>query len=165
MPDPPATSTSILDRAAALEDADLIRLIIQYHDAHLRDLAAACDLAERLAQTHRRQAAFLSGLAGELERLLEDLRRHQEQEEAHVFPHIVQGRGAGLALAAGTLATDHEAVHERLERLVRRTGDFTPPPRACELWRELYGLCRKFDREFRQHAQLEERVLFPRLRT
>ena len=151
-----------LAHAAALDDEALIRLILQYHDAHIRDLIAALELAERVAYVHGGSKAFPAALPGMLQDILGELRAHQAREESVIFPAIVEGRGASLRLPVAAMATDHEAAQDRLERLVRLTRDYSPPEEACASWRRLYLFCRKFDEEFRTHIQLEERVLFPR---
>jgi regulator of cell morphogenesis and NO signaling len=157
-----AALPSALASAAMLPDEPLIRLILQYHDAHVRDLTAALELAERVAQVHGGSGAFPMRLPGELQDMLGELRAHQAREESVLFPAILEGRGASLRLPVSAMSTDHDAAQDRLERLVRLTQDFAPPAEACAAWRRLYDLCRKFDREFRAHVQLEERVLFPR---
>ena len=151
-----------LAHAATLEDTALISLILEYHDTHIADLTAALELAERVARVHGGSAAFPARLPAELQDMLGELRAHQAREESVIFPTILQGLGASLRIPVSAMSTDHDAAQDRLERLVRLTQDFTPPPEACGSWRRLYDLCRKFDREFRTHAQLEERVLFPR---
>lgn len=163
---PPATPTTAsppaLAHAATLDDTALVRLILRYHEAHVADLTAALALAERVAGVHGASRAFPTGLLGELQDMLGELRAHQAREESVIFPAILEGRGAALRIPVAAMSTDHEAAQDRLERLVRLTQDFTPPAEACGSWRRLYDLCRKFDQEFRAHVQLEERVLFPR---
>ena len=163
---PPAAPTAAppltLDRAAALGDEILIRLILQHHETHITDLTAALALAERVAAAHCASGVFPARLPGELQDMLGDLRAHQAREESVIFPAILEGRGASLRIPVSAMSTDHEMAQDRLERLVRLTRDYTPPTEACRSWRQLYDLCRKFDQEFRAHVQLEERVLFPR---
>ena len=147
--------------ADALDDGTLIRLIMQFHDAHMRDLDAALELAERVAERH---ASFPAELPGLIANFLEELREHQAHEEAVLFPVILSGAGRAVSYPIAALGTDHEHAQDELERLVRLTHDFNPPPEACGSWRKLYDLCRKFDRDFRQHVQLEDRVLLARVR-
>jgi regulator of cell morphogenesis and NO signaling len=163
---PPAPSHAALPpalaQAAALDDAALIDLILHYHAAHIMDLTAALALAERVAGVHGASPAFPARLPGELHDMLGELRAHHAREESVIFPAILEGRGAALRIPVAAMSIDHDTAQDRLERLVRLTRDFTPPAEACGSWRRLYDLCRKFDREFRAHVQLEERVLFPR---
>lgn len=151
-----------MSRARILADEALIRLLIQYHDAHVRDLAMAVELAQSVAGAHEGWTAFPQSLPRQLAEMLEDLRGHQAREEAVLFPVILGGRGDTLRYPIAALGTEHDTAQERLERLVLLTADFTPPRDASAAWIRLYDLCRKFDREFREHVQLEERVLFPR---
>lgn len=151
-----------LSRARTLDNEALIRLIMQYHDAHLRDLAVAAELAEAVAHHHGASTSFPAALPGEIARMGDELGSHQAREEAVLFPAILTGRGETLRYPIAALGTDHDTMQARLERLIRLTCDFTPPAEACATWRRLYDLCRKFDRDFREHVLLEERVLFPR---
>lgn len=153
-----------IHRARLLDDASLIRLILRYHAAHLADLASAVELARLVAHRHRAATSLPDGLAEELERTLVELREHQAREEAVLFPAILGGQGEMLRYPIAALGVEHDQAQDQLERLVLLTGDFTPPAGACVTWVRLYDLCRKFDAEFREHVQLEERVLFPRFR-
>lgn len=151
-------------RARTLEDEALIRLIMQYHDAHVRDLMTALELAYAVAARHGDCADFPPRLPGEIAAALEEVQEHQGREESVLFPVILAGQGRTLRYPIAALGIDHDTMQARLERLVRLTRDFTPPEAACGTWRRLYDVCRKFDRDFREHVQLEERVLFPRFR-
>jgi len=42
------------------------------------------------------------------------------------------------------------------------TSGFTPPPEACNTWRNLYARLADFDGALRRHIHLENFVLFPR---
>jgi len=151
-----------LSRARTLDDEALIRLIMQYHDAHVRDLMTALELVERVAYRHGDSPDFPAALPRHIDRMLTELRSHQMREESVLFPVILSGRTDTLRYSIAALGTDHDDAQDQLERLVRLTDDFTPPAHACATWRRLYDVCRKFDRDFREHVQLEERVLFQR---
>ncbi|HEY8616605.1 hemerythrin domain-containing protein [Phenylobacterium sp.] len=151
-----------LSRARELDDESLIRIIMQYHDAHVRDLMTALELAQAVSARHADSPDLPARLPEQIADLLEDLRGHQAREESVLFPVILCGRGETLRYPIAALGTDHDTVQVRLEQLVRLTRDYTPPEGACATWRRLYDVCRKFDRELREHVQLEERVLFPR---
>lgn len=151
-----------MSRAERLEDETLIRLIMQYHDAHVRDLASAAHTAEIVAARHGPESGFPPALPDELARLRETLQAHQLREEAVLFPVILEGRGETLRYPIKALGSEHDDMQDGLERLVRLTGDYAAPAGACATWRALYDLLRKFDGEFREHVRLEERVLFPR---
>ena len=157
----PATKLSSLTEAAALDDDALIRLIMQYHDAHVRDLNEAIELAEQVSCAHAGSSAFPGRLLWELRDMLSELMVHQGREEAVIFPAILEGRRTEITASA--MSADHDDAQHRLERLVRLTEDYAAPAEACDSWRRLYVLCRRFDQQLRAHLQLEERVLFARL--
>lgn len=149
-------------RFADLSDAQLIQVIEGFHAAHLADLTEALRLCRRVEARHGADGGFPIGLSEHLETMLEEVSIHQRREETALFPVILSGRGELLNLPIAALGHEHEGVQARLERLVRLTRDYTPPPHACRTWRSLYDLCRKFDGELREHLLLEERTLFPR---
>lgn len=154
-----------IHQAMTLPNAELVALILDYHRAHIRDLTAAAELARKVEAVHGGDATsgFPTGVAQHLARMLEDVVAHQHREEL-LFPLIFTSEDGGGALRRRMveLGADHDAAQARLERLVRLTLDYAVPAQACRSWRALYDLCRKYDRDFREHAQLEERVLFPR---
>lgn len=144
-------------------DAALIEEILGYHRTHIADLEAAVALSARVEEQRRADGlGFPRGLTARLSELLADTRTHQAREEAWLSS---SPRGGAFAIhGADLMDADHERMQEHLERLVRLTGDYLPPPDADADWRGLYALCRKYDGEFREHVHLEDRVLFPRLR-
>ena len=149
-------------RFADFSDDQLIRLIEGFHAAHLADLAEALRLSRMVEARHGAEGAFPAGLTEHLQTMLDEVGAHQGREETALFPLILSGRDDLLKLPISALGVEHSEAQRSLERLVRITRDYTPPPNACRSWRTLYELCRKFDGEFREHLQLEERVLFPR---
>lgn len=157
-----AMSSSAARRFSHLSDSELIGLIRGYHEAHIRDLEAAAALARRVEDRHAGSPNYPAGLADLLARMAESVGSHQHREEAVLFPIILSGEGAMLRQPIAALGTEHDDLQDGLERLVRLTRDYTAPAEACASWRKLYELCRKYDEEFREHVQLEERILFPR---
>lgn len=149
-------------RFEAVSDDQLIRLIEGFHAAHLADLAEAVRLSRTVETRHGADGGFPVGLTRHLEDMLEEVSAHQQREETALFPLILAGQGDLLKLPISALGVEHGEAQASLERLVRMTRDYAPPPQACRTWRALYDLCRKFDGEFREHLQLEERALFPR---
>lgn len=160
-PDMPPTTLKTASRPhrdAMLSDGELVRRILSCHDGHVHDLSAAVGLAARIER--RGGGPLPAGLLAHLERMWTAVVRHQSAEEA--FLPRLAGGGVGVASLAA-LRAEHEAAKDDLERLVRLTSDYTAPPEGDPELRALYGLCRHYDQDFREHVRLEERILFPRL--
>jgi regulator of cell morphogenesis and NO signaling len=149
--------------AMKLPSTELVQLILDYHAAHIRDLTAAAELAQKVEAVHGHASEeFPAGIAQHLAHMLSDVTSHQQREEK-LFASLLTGDAEAGAVPVESLDGDHDAAQTHLERLVRLTGDYTAPAQACRSWRTLYDICRKYDRDFREHVRLEERVLFPRL--
>jgi len=60
-----------------------------------------------------------------------------------------------------------EMVHEHtetgafLEKLRALTGDFQPPPEACNTYRALFAGLQDLEEDLQRHIHLENSVLFP----
>jgi regulator of cell morphogenesis and NO signaling len=110
---------------------------------------------------HVADAECPDGLADHLALMADELAGHQRKEEAALFPMMRHGGGPMVRIAIARMQAEHRDVVEQLTRLAVITKDFTPPQEACRTWRALNQLCRKIDRELREHMRLEDAILFP----
>jgi regulator of cell morphogenesis and NO signaling len=133
----------------------------RYHDVHLDDFPQAIALARRVESVHGGDAECPHGLADHLQMMAEDLVGHQQKEEEVLFPMMRAGRGSMLRVAIARMQAEHGDLTGQLTRLAALTKDFSTPEGACGTWRGLSQICRKLDRELREHMHLEDTVLFP----
>lgn len=145
------------DQVGALID----HIMRRYHDVHMEDFPQALALAYRVEAVHGGDAECPHGLADHLQMMAEDLIGHQQKEEEVLFPMMRAGRGSMLRVAIARMQVEHGELNEQLTRLATLTKDFSAPEGACGTWRALSQLCRKLDRELREHMRLEDTVLFP----
>lgn len=144
------------DPRSRLGYIDLVRLILAYHQSHLRRLGAALSLARAIEA--RDAANFPTGLTDHLARMLTDMAAHQARE-AHLMAPRLRVGGAGWPTLA-ELRREHAAAEADIRRLAELTCGYDAP--VCADWHALRVLCREYERDFREHVELEERVVFAR---
>lgn len=157
----PADMAAMEQLAGLTSDQLIAHILERYHTVHLRDLPRAIELArnvERSASPHPHPA----GLSQHLQDMLADLHMHQQREECILFPLLAGGARGGLQGPLARMAADHADVHVQLETLSRLMASYDAPPDASSSWRELCGICRKFDTELNTHMRIEDEILFPR---
>lgn len=150
------------DHQAARQAGALIDHILTcYHQVHMEDFPQAIALARKVEAVHVADAECPHGLADHLAVMADELAGHQRKEEMALFPMMREGGGPMLKIAIARMQAEHGDLVEQLTRLAVITKDFTPPQEACRTWRALNQLCRKLDRELREHMRLEDAILFP----
>ena len=115
------------------------------HQPLLRELEELRTLAKMVLEAHRvedsRRLHELSALVADL---VEDLALHLHDERKAQFARL------------RTLAEDHAQVRLLLADLRRLTHGYTPPPGACETWRELGARLAAFEVRLLAQMDLEE---------
>ena len=150
------------DPQAALQAGALIdHILTHYHQVHMEDFPQAIALARKVEAVHVAEAECPDGLADHLAVMADELAGHQRKEETALFPMMRDGDGPMVRIAIARMQAEHRDVVEQLTLLAVITKDFTPPQEACRTWRALNQLCRKIDRELREHMRLEDAILFP----
>lgn len=150
------------DSEAARQAGALIdHILTRYHQVHMEDFPQAIALARKVEAVHLADAECPDGLADHLALMADELAGHQRKEETALFPMMRQGGGPMVRIAIARMQAEHRDVVDQLTRLAVITKDFTPPQEACRTWRALNQLCRKIDRELREHMRLEDAILFP----
>ncbi len=148
-------------RAAQQAGALIDHILTRYHQVHMEDFPQAIALARKVEAVHVADAECPHGLADHLALMADELAGHQRKEEMALFPMMRQGGGPMVRIAIARMQAEHRDVVDQLTRLAVITKDFTPPQEACRTWRALDQLCRKIDRELREHMRLEDAILFP----
>lgn len=142
----------------------LIQHILDVYHAPLpEDLAQLGAMADKVLRVHgAKDPKRLSRIAGSIHALTEELLPHMQKEERVLFPWILAGRVPGPHAPISVMRREHESAGELLALIGDLTGGFTPPPEACNTWRNLYARLAEFDSALRRHIHLENFVLFPR---
>lgn len=134
-----------------------------YHAPLPEDLAQLTAMADKVLRVHgAKDLQRLTRLAGSIHAISEELLPHLQKEERVLFPWIVEGRQPRPSAPITVMLREHDSAGELLELIRELTSGFTPPPEACNTWRNLYARLADFDGALRRHIHLENFVLFPR---
>lgn len=137
-------------------------ILVNFHDAHRRELTDLVELARKVERVHAGKPSVPAGLAEHLRSMSDALELHMQKEEQILFPAIVTGRGVQMRGPVTVMEREHDEHALKLERLRELTNDFTPPDEACTSWRALFLRCEQLEADVMAHVHLENHVLFPR---
>ncbi len=149
----------------ALSTAGLIARIVDRHHGYLRrGLPYIAPLAAKVAKVHGEHNPKLGALRDTFQELSDALLPHLDQEEAVLFPTLMQRRPdrtvIGDELAA--MYQDHLAVGQLLARMRELSDDFTVPEWGCNTYRVYIAELAALEEDVLRHVHLENHVLAPR---
>jgi regulator of cell morphogenesis and NO signaling len=137
-------------------------ILLNFHEAHRRELPDLIELARKVERVHAAKAEVPAGLAEHLGRMQSELLDHMHKEERVLFPAILSGQGYLLYGPIAQMEREHEDHGARLATLRELAGDFVSPADACTSWRALLLRCEQLEVDLMAHVHLENHVLFPR---
>ncbi len=159
---------TVAARALAITDVratptpELIELIVERHHGYLRQaLPFLTTLSAKVARVHGEGEPRLVDIDETMRGLAEQLLSHLDQEEAELFPAMLDGEPSPEALAEGVRA-DHEWIGEQIGRLRTLSDEYTAPEWACRSYRTLFAELEALETDVLRHVHLENHVLFPR---
>jgi regulator of cell morphogenesis and NO signaling len=132
-------------------------------------------MAQKLAAKRSDRAPELKNVAKLLEELRADMFAHIQKEEQVLFPFISQMDQDSIivyppahtcfrsvAHPVSKMMQEHESANHIVAELRRLTLGFQPPEWACTTHASLFAGLNEFETDLKQHAHLENDVLFPR---
>jgi len=137
-------------------------ILVQYHDAHRRELSDLIELARKVERVHAEKPDVPAGITEHLLGMHEALELHMQKEERILFPAILAGHGHRMLGPVSQMEIEHEQHGESLRRLREIAGNFVAPAHACTSWRALLLRCEQLEADIMAHVNLENSVLFPR---
>ncbi|WP_293353784.1 hemerythrin domain-containing protein [Phenylobacterium sp.] len=140
-------------------------IVERYHRTHLRELPYAIGLARSVEELYADDPNCPIGLADHLTAMAEDLDAHQWREETMLFPMLRIGTPHCLNFVTRRMMEDHIDTELQIIRLRRLTKGYRPSFEAPFCWQALSALCRKLERDLREHARLEDEILYAMLPT
>lgn len=148
-------------RADVSDVGDLIEdIVTRFHEVHRRDFPDAIRLARRLERLYEGEAQAPPRVADQLATMFDELEAHQQREERVLFPAMLTGGCAAIQVPVRRMMAEHDDVDVQLATLEDRLGGYVAPPDAPPTWIELVALCRKIDRDLREHMRIENEDLF-----
>ena len=137
-------------------------ILVNYHEAHRRELPDLIVLARKVERVHEDKATVPVGLAEHLASMHDALQAHMQKEEQILFPAILNSLGLQLRGPTTQMEREHDEHAAKLERLRELASNFVAPPAACTSWRALFLRCEQLEADIMAHVHLENHVLFPR---
>ena len=142
--------------------ADLIaHIVTRYHDVHRREFPEAIRLAGLVEAVYAKESIGASGVGDHLAMMFDELEAHQRREEQVLFPAMLKGGCAAIRIPLRRMMSEHDDVEGQLDTLRAMAGDYATPYGAGPSWVRLVQLCRKLDRDLREHMRIENEELFP----
>ena len=154
----------------------LIQHIVRTHHQYVRcELPQLVEMAHKLSGKHGDRAPELKEVETLLDALHAEMFAHLQKEEQVLFPFIAQmeekvawfwspARACfqSVAQPVSMMAREHESAEGLVAEMRRLTIEFRTPAWACPTHIALYAGLNQFECDLRQHAHLEDDILFPR---
>lgn len=144
--------------------AELVALIVERHHGYLRQaLPFLTALATKVARVHGGSEPRLAQIEEIVAGLAAKLPPHLDEEEAEVFPALVdEAREPSARALLDGLEHDHVWIGEQLVRLRSLTDEYVAPSWACRSYRTLFAELEALETDLLRHIHLENHVLLPR---
>ena len=148
-----------------VETAELVKHIIEVGGGRLAERAHELALlAQTVSEVHAGENPLLTGLAGALGELSEELDSHLREEHDRL---LVPAREGCLGLRVAPLLHEVVEAHRGFGRLLDEirvfAEDFRAPPWACPAYRRLFVGLERLERALIRRVHLVNNVLVPRL--
>ncbi len=161
-----------LGRVSAWEPGFLADYIVNEHHTYVREsIPVLCAFTQKVARVHGDTHPELVEIAGLFDAIAANLEEHMRCEEQVVFPAIKKV-GAPQDSAATSqpllrdvikeMEGDHEEAGEAMRQIRVLSGNFTPPPDACNTYRAAFAKLEEFEDDLHRHVHLENNILFPK---
>lgn len=151
---------------------ELIDYIINVHHKFINDHGPVLrNYARKAAEVHGKSDDSIIAVEVLLKRLLGELTHHMFKEENILFPHIKnlasgrkegQARFASVEMPIRMMEHEHEHASGILRAIRELSGNYTPPPRACNTHKALLWGIQELEADLHKHIHLENNILFPR---
>jgi regulator of cell morphogenesis and NO signaling len=169
--------------AAAAQDwnqADaetLCRYIVDRHHTFMRrQLPLVRSLFDDVRAAHApTHGGLIDALRTVFDGLAAEIEMHLEKEEQILFPYIEQIERhlrystpmpevhcGSVQNPIRQMEYEHDNAGEALEKIRQLTGNFQPPPDACEKFKALYDELARLENDLHEHIHLENNILFPK---
>jgi regulator of cell morphogenesis and NO signaling len=140
----------------------ITKLIAPHHQYLHRAMPYLKELAGKVARVHGDREPTLRDVASRLDTLVETLRLHLAEEEAVLFPALLEGREREAIPMLLDMRREHEEVAVMLSELRAAASDYQPPGWACNSYRTLMTELAALEADLFEHVHVENHVLLPR---
>jgi regulator of cell morphogenesis and NO signaling len=142
------------------------------HHAYLKqELPRVQKLADRVADRHGDHQPHLLKLRDVFTTFREELEAHMAKEELVLFPliraletsdRLPEMHCGSVANPIRRMVHEHDDAGEAMRLMRELTGNYVPPPEACNTYRALYAALEEIEQDMHRHVHKENSILFPR---
>ncbi len=146
-------------------EALIEHILTAYHEPLREELPRLEEMMRKVHRVHgaRDQGRF-DALLEKVLAVRADIEGHLPKEEEVLFPQILAGRGAMMAMPITVMEEEHAVLGGLLQDVRSLTNDFTLPGDACNTWRALWAALEELERSLHEHIHLENNVLHKKAR-
>lgn len=151
----------------------LVDYVTKYHHAKIREKGPELlQLCQKVANVHGNSHPELIEVAALFENSLQDLLSHLMKEDNILFPVIYRLAEKVPALSddacfpsvempISVMMHEHDQEGERFRTIAQLTQQYTVPEDACQSYRLMMTLLKKFEQELHEHIHVENNIIFP----
>lgn len=143
-----------------------------YHNQLRQELPRLDFMTQKVAAVHGMNHPELLELRKVFVEFKNELEEHMESEEKVIFPLIkrlersgckTDGPVSGIDSPIAQMIREHDDAGEAMETMRRLTGNYAPPPDACNTYRTLFSAMEEMEAQMHRHVHAENSILFPRV--
>lgn len=144
--------------------------ITNVHHGYVRKvLPELLKYTQKIASVHGEHHPELTGIAGCMENISEEMTQHMKMEEEVLFPAIKailknhdDQLKATIQSEIRRMLTEHDFVGNASDDIKKVTQNYLEPDDACPTYRTALRLLNEFNEDLHIHVHLENNILFPR---
>lgn len=158
--------------------SDLITLILEQHHSYVRrSIPIIQKHIHRVAERHGGDYPETVEVAQLFDTIADDLEAHLYKEEHVLFPAIhrmemavrfglkpTDNHFGTVANPIGVMEEEHEEAGAIMYKIRELTGNYTPPPTACNTFKAAYAELKEFEEDLHKHVHLENNILHDKAR-
>lgn len=146
---------------------ELMSHIVARHHQYVRTETPRIELwIEKCVAAHGARRPELAQIRHTFAAMAAEMAQHMAKEELILFPAIARAESgiaeSSLAAPVRMMMLEHDHSGRDLAEMRKLSGDYVPPPDACNTYRALYKALDEFEADMRQHVHLENNIVFPR---
>jgi regulator of cell morphogenesis and NO signaling len=151
-----------LDPRTLSTHALIVQVIAPHHQYLHRTMPFLVTLAAKVARVHGDREPSLQQVSRIVGRIVDTLVPHLAEEEAVLFPALINGRSADVAPMLLAMRGEHEVVGELLWQLRSAADNYVAPDWGCNSYRTLMKELEVLEDDTLTHVHIENHVLLPR---
>jgi regulator of cell morphogenesis and NO signaling len=158
--------------------SDLIAQILEQHHSYVRRAIPVIQKhIHRVVERHGGDYPETLEVAQLFDTLADDLEAHLYKEEHVLFPAIhrmemavrfglkpTDNHFGAVANPIGVMESEHEEAGAIMHKIRELTGNYAPPPAACNTFKAAYAELKEFEEDLHKHVHLENHILHDKAR-